>query len=120
MIRINLLPHKKKVRAAPVEGEQAVGIGLGILIAAAAVVFLGVHGPMEDKVDTQKKRNSQLDQENKKIEKRISNFDALKAAFAAAQKQATAIEELNNARATPANFLFELGTILRSGGKSYL
>lgn len=117
MIRINLLPHKKKHRAAPVEGEKAVGIGFGILLAAAALVFFVVHGPMQDDIDSQMQRNSQLQRENKKIEQRIANFDALKAAFQAAQKQAAAIDELNNARATPANFLFELATILRLGGE---
>jgi Tfp pilus assembly protein PilN len=117
MIRINLLPHKKKHRAAPVEGEQTVGIGFGILLGFAALIFFVVHGPMQSDIDDQGARNSQLVAENKKIEKRIADFDSLKAAFEAAQKQAAAIDELNGARATPANFLFELATILRSGGQ---
>lgn len=117
MIRINLLPHKKKVRTVSVEGEKVVGIGFGILAVSAAFVFFAVHSPLSSDIESQQSKNSQLVAENKKIEARIADFDALKAAFAAAQKQASAIEQLNNARATPANFLYELATILRLGGQ---
>lgn len=117
MIRINLLPHKKKVRTVSVEGEKVVAIGFGILGISAALVFFVVHSPMVGDIESQQKRNSQLVAENTKIQNRIADFDALKAAFAAAQKQALAIQQLNDARATPANFLFELATILRLGGQ---
>lgn len=121
MIRINLLPHKKKSRrSVSVEGEKAVSVGFGILIAAGAMVFLFVHSPMQDEVDAQNKLNRRQKAENKEIEKRTANFDDLKAAFKAAKEQATAIESLNNARATPASFLFELATILRQGGEPTL
>lgn len=117
MIRINLLPHKKKVRSVSVEGEKSVGIGFGILAVSAALVFLVVHNPLASDIEAQQQRNGQLQGENAKIEARIADFDALKAAFQAAQTQATAIDQLNDARATPANFLFELATILRLGGQ---
>ena len=118
MIRINLLPHKKKGRSSnvSVEGEKVVGIGFGILVAAAAMVFFLVHSPMVGEIEAQQKSNSRLNKDNKKIEKRTKDFDSLKKAFATATKQAAAIEALNSARATPANFLFELATILRVGG----
>ncbi len=117
MIRINLLPHKKKARSVSVEGEKAVGIGFGILAASAVLVFFVLHSPLSSDIDEQQQRNSQLKAENKKVQDRIAEFDVLKAAFTAAQKQSMAIDELNNARATPANFLFELATILRLGGQ---
>ncbi len=117
MIRINLLPNKKKGRSAPVEGEKAVGIGFGILVAAAAMVFLFVQRPMNADIDAQKSANAKLGADNKKIEKRTADFEELKAAFAAAKAQAEAIAQLNSARATPAYFLFELATILKVGGK---
>ncbi len=117
MIRINLLPHRKKVRSISVEGEKVVAIGFGILGVTAAFVFFAVHSPMVSDIEAQQKRNKQLVAENAKIEERISGFDALKAAFKSAQKQALAIDQLNGARATPANFLFELATILRLGGQ---
>ena len=116
MIRINLLPHKKKVRTVSVEGEKVVGLGFGILAVSAVLVFFVVHSPLASDIESQQQRNSQLIAENAKIEARIADFDALKAAFQAAKVQAAAIDQLNGARATPANFLFELATILRLGG----
>lgn len=116
MIRINLLPHKKKVRTVSVEGEKVVSLGFGIIAVTAVLVFFVVHNPLSNDIESQQQRNRQLQAENKKIEGRISGFDELKSAFKAALIQAKAIDQLNGARATPANFLFELATILRTGG----
>lgn len=118
MIRINLLPRKKKGRgSSSVEGEKTVGIGFGILVAAAVMVFFFVHSPMQGDIETQQRANNKLKRENNKIEQDIKNFAELKAAFEAAQKQALAIDALNAARATPAHFLFELANVLKPGGK---
>ncbi len=117
MIRINLLPHKKKSSAkAPVEGEKTVAIGMGIVMVAAAAIFFLVHSPMQDEIEAQNGRNSQLRAENQKINERTKDFNELKAAFQAAKVQAESIETLNNARATPANFLYELSVILKPDG----
>lgn len=119
MIRINLLPSKKRSRgrSVSVEGDKVVGIGFGILMAAAALVFVLVHTPMQDDIEAQQSANAKLRAENKKIEDETKDFDALKAAFLAAQQQALAIDALNAARSTPSNFLFELANILKPGGK---
>lgn len=118
MIRINLLPRKKKGRSsAPVEGEKSVGIGFGILLAAGLMVFFFVHIPMQDDIKTQETANNKLKSDNQKIEQDTKNFTELKAAFESALNQALAIDALNAARSTPANFLFELATMLKPGGK---
>lgn len=118
MIRINLLPSKKKGRGSvSVEGDKVVGIGFGILAAAAAMVFLLVHTPMQNDIEAQVGANAKMRAENKRIEDETKEFDALKAAFKVAQDQAAAIESLNAARATPSSFLFELANILKVGGK---
>ena len=119
MIRINLLPHKKKSSSrssAPVEGEKKVAIGMGIIVAAAAGLFFLVHGPMQDDLEAQEKSNAKLSAENKLINQRTKNFKDLKAAFKAAKVQAASIKTLNNARATPANFLHEMSTLLKKDG----
>ena len=117
MIRINLLPSKKKSSpSVSVEGEQSVAIGMGIIMAFAAVLFFFVHSPLQDDLENQEARNAKLRSENKKIKDRTKDFDDLKAAFEAAKIQAAAIESLNNARATPANFLYELSHILKQNG----
>ncbi len=119
MIRINLLPHKKKKSSVstPMEGEKSIAIGMGILMAFAAGLFFLVHSPMQDDLESQQTRNSSLDSENKKIKEKTKNYTELEAAFKAAQAQAVAIESLNNARATPANFLYELSHILKQNGR---
>jgi len=120
MIRINLLPHKKKSSSrssAPVEGEQKVAIGMGIIMAAIAGLYFFVHSPMQSDLEDQEGRNSQLSAENKKINQRTKDFKDLKAAFEAAKVQAVSIETLNNARATPANFLYELSNLLKKNGR---
>ncbi|MCP4446153.1 MAG: PilN domain-containing protein [Myxococcales bacterium] len=114
MIRINLLPHKKKSSSStPVEGEKTVGIGMGILIAVVAGLFFFVHTPLQDDFDAQERSNAKLKAENTNINQRTKDFKDLKAAFQAAQVQAAAITSLNDARATPANFLYELSSILK-------
>lgn len=119
MIRINLLPRKKKKgrSSAPVEGEQSVAIGMGIIVALAAGVFFIVHSPLEDDIQGQQGQNSKLTSDNKKIKAKTANFEEMKAAFKAAQDQAAAIARLNNSRSTPASFLFELSTLLRQDGE---
>ncbi len=119
MIRINLLPRKKKKSSvsASMEGEKSIAVGMGVLMAFAAGLFFLVHSPMQDDLESQQARNSALDAENKKIKERTKNFSELEAAFKAAQAQAVAIESLNNARATPANFLYELSLILKQNGR---
>lgn len=119
MIRINLLPHKKKKSSsrAPIEGEKTVAIGMGIIMAVAAGIFLFVHSPLQDEIEAQQGRNGQLQNETNKIKSRISDFEELKAAFKAAQQQAESIKSLNDARATPANFLYELSAILKPNGR---
>ena len=92
-----------------------VGI-FGILAVMAAAIFFLVHKPLEEQIADQAKKNAKLSKENKKIDKRTKDFDKLKAAFEAAQTQAASIATLNNARATPANFLFELGNLLKRKG----
>lgn len=118
MIRINLLPHKKKSSSKqPIEGEKTVAIGMGIIMAVVALIFLFVHSPMQDDIEAQNGRNSQLRNENTRINQSTKDFEQLKAAFKAAQVQAESIETLNNARATPANFLYEMSAILKPDGR---
>jgi len=118
MIRINLLPHKKKSSTTvSVEGDKIIAAGMAVIMALVAGIFLFIDGPMKDEIATQQGKNSKLSNDAKKINERTKNFTDLKAAFTAAKAQAAAIASLNSARATPANFLQELSTILSPGGR---
>lgn len=117
MIRINLLPRKKKKRkAAPIEGEKTIAIGMGIAMAFCAGLYFFIHLPQQEKLDTKKKSATKMRRDNQAISDKTKGYDALKKSFDSTKKQAASIKLLNDARATPANFLFELASILKKGG----
>ncbi len=112
MIRINLLPQKKKGRRSDDAGQQTLLIGVGTLAAAVAAVFFLVHQPLQDKIDSDGKTNAAMRTKIKKMKEKTKDFEKLEAAFKAAQAQQDAIERLRGARATPAWLLHELASIL--------
>lgn len=116
MIKINLLPQRKKVSRSQAKGEQSLLIGLVVIAAAGAAVFFLIHKPIADDVDAQKATNRVIQRENKAIQDEIKGLGERRAAIAALVAKREAIERLNNARATPAWFLHELSTILTRGG----
>lgn len=116
MIKINLLPQRKKVSRSQAKGEQSLLIGLAIIAVVAAAVFFLIHKPISDDIDAQQSTNKVIERENKKIGDQIKGLGELRAAIKAAVEKRDAIARLNNARATPAWFLFELSSVLTRGG----
>jgi Tfp pilus assembly protein PilN len=125
MIKINLLPQKRAkakrgggaVTTSSSDGAgKALGIGIGSLLAAAAVVFLLVDMPLRsDKSDFEtklKQLNGEIAQKNKKLE----GYETLKAEEAAAVIKIQSINRLLTAKVVPANVLHELGQILSTRG----
>lgn len=115
MIKINLLPQRKKVTRQS-KGEQTLLIGLVILAALAAMIYFVVHRPKAQELEDQEQTNSQIERENKRIADEIKDLAKKRAAIKAARAQRDAIARLNAARATPAWMLFELSQILTRGG----
>jgi Tfp pilus assembly protein PilN len=115
MIRINLSPDRK-VRRKTSKGEQTLGIGVVVVIAAAALVFLFVHRPLSDDIDEQQRANSELRNTNTKIAAQTKDLAQLRAAVEASKQQEAAIDRLNAARAVPSWMLYELSQILTTGG----
>lgn len=116
MIKINLLPQKKKATRSQVKGEQTVLIGVIVIAALAAAVYFLVHRPKAEELAAQQATNNRITRENRVVEQQIKGLGKLRAAIAAAQEQQGAIDRLNAARATPAWFLYELGQLLTRGG----
>lgn len=110
MIRINLLPQRKS-RSAD-RGQQTLLAGVGVALVAGAVVFFLVHSPLQAEIVTQEEKNAQMKQKNNKLRQETKDFEKLKSAFEAAEKQKATIDALQAARATPAWFLYELSNIL--------
>lgn len=120
MIRINLLPGKKKSRSresAPAnQGAVALFVGLGIIVVIAAGVYLLLHRPIAQEIEEKNRQNAKLLGENRAIEARTKDYTTLKSTLQMAEEQRTAIERLENARSVPAWLLNELSNILTMGG----
>lgn len=110
MIKINLIPRKRTPGGE--QSQQTLYLGvLILLIAGAAVVFL-VHRPLNEKIERLQDATSRLARENKAKEGKLKDFKKLKAAVEQAEKRTEVIMRLNKARATPANMMRELSSLL--------
>lgn len=113
MIRINLLPRRKKPRKVD-KGQQSIMLGFLILIGVAALVYFLVHKPMQDKIAELERTNAGLRKDNDQKKKKLKGFKELKDAVSSAEERSVAIVKLSKARAIPAHMLHELGNILTS------
>lgn len=114
MIKINLLQERKKARRAP-KGQNELAIGFAAIAAAGAAIFFLVHSPLSDEIAKKKAASGKLKSEIKDLEAKTKDFDAVNKQAEALEAQAEAIQRLNDARAVPAWFLFELSRILTKG-----
>lgn len=114
MIRINLLPRKR--RAEP--GAQA---GQGWLIAVMVVLLAEVSGLFawhsfnERKLDEQNRRNAELSAQIEQSKRAVQNHDEIKAKLAELRAKEEAIAALQSARTGPTSVLLELARILTPG-----
>ncbi len=116
MIKINLLPQKRaKLRGAsqPSEGGQKeMAIGIGAMVAAAALVFFVLDQPKRSKLHDLKTANDQLQQEINAKNQQLVGYDQLNEVATKAYERARSINRLIAAKVVPANVLQELGEIL--------
>jgi|GEM_PF-1017815 len=116
MIRINLLPQKRaKLRGSsqPSEGGQKeMAIGIGAMVAAAAVVFLVLDQPKRSKLHDLTAANEQLQQEINAKNQQLVGYAQLNEVATKAYERARSINRLIAAKVVPANVLQELGEIL--------
>lgn len=114
MIKINLLPQRKQKRA-PEPGRAELGIGVGALIAAGAVVFLAVHQPALAARDEVRGQVQDLQDANQRARTQTKDMPTLKAAVEAEERRAAAIDQLLGTVVVPDNLLHELGELLTPG-----
>jgi type IV pilus assembly protein PilN len=126
MIKINLLPQRKgakrggrpgRATVAPRgdKGQEQFFLGVGGVIAAAAIVFFVVHKPMLDERKRLEQTNDKLSGDNQIKKNALKDFENLKKIVASSQERSASIEKLVKAKAVPANLLHELGEILTPG-----
>lgn len=115
MIRINLLQEKKAKKAPP--GQQQVLLMLVGLMGLGVVVYMFVHKPLDEELETKRKANAAADRANRELEGQMKDFETVKQQAQIAAQQGEAIKKLNQARVVPAWFLHELSRILTKGSK---
>jgi len=114
MIKINLLPQKRTKRTS-LPDENAVremAIGVGALVAAAALEFFAFDRPKRSKLRDLRTSNAQLQQEIAAKNAQLTGYPELKKAADEAKERARSINRLIAAKVVPANVLHELGEIL--------
>lgn len=114
MIKINLLPQRKQKRPAE-PGRAELGIGAGVLLAAAGVVFFAVHRPAAAERDDLQRQVQDLQDANNRARKATKEMPAVKSAVEAEEKRAAAIDQLLGTVIVPDNLLHELGELLTPG-----
>lgn len=116
MIKINLLPQKRaKLRGASqpsAGGQKEMAIGIGSIVAAAALVFFVLDHPRRSELSDVKTSNDQLQQEISAKNAQLDGFAELNKAATEAYERARSINRLIAAKVVPANVLQELGEIL--------
>jgi Tfp pilus assembly protein PilN len=115
MIKINLLPQKRAKRSLQVasdDGSREFFIGVGVLAAAAVLVFLAFDQPKRSRINELEASSAQIRQEISAKNKQLQGYQELQKAADEATERANAINRLNAARIVPANVLNELGEIL--------
>jgi type IV pilus assembly protein PilN len=121
MIKINLLPQKRKrpgrtpVARTASSGQRDLLIGVGAIFAAAAIVFFSVHRPLMNKRASFETKNEELSSDNAAKRAALKDYQNLKQIVAASEERSSAIDKLMKAKSVPANLLHELGEILTPG-----
>lgn len=115
MIRINLLPHKKRRLAEPSSsGELWVLGAIGLLLAEVVLLFV-FHGFKEEELREQMQKNSRIQAQIDQSKKAVANHDEVKKELERMRAREDAIAELQSARTGPTAVLLELARILTPG-----
>lgn len=122
MIKINLLPQKRAKLRSVAAGGRAGGasdagakqfaIGIGGLLAAAALVFVLVDMPRRDRIRTLEAAKVDLNKQVAEKRTKLAGYEDMKKAKADAEQRAQAINRLMSAKVVPAHVLHELSEIL--------
>jgi type IV pilus assembly protein PilN len=114
VIRINLLPQKRK-RAERTEGSQLwLAIVLVLLLAEVAGLFV-FHGFKSEELADQERKNATLQSQIDQSKKSVANHAQVKEKLTQLRAREQAIAKLQSARSGPTAVLLELARILTPG-----
>jgi len=113
MIRINLLPQKRRAQKA--EGGQLWAVVIVLLVALEAVGFIIFHGNKKEELVAQRRKNSELEAQIDQSKNAVRNHNDVKAQLERLRAREDAISKLQSARTGPTAVLLELARMLTPG-----
>jgi type IV pilus assembly protein PilN len=113
VIRINLLPQKRRVQKA--EGGQLWAVVIVLLVALEAVGFFIYHGNKKEELVAQRRKNTELETQIEQSKSAVKNHNDVKAQLERLRAREDAIAKLQSARTGPTAVLLELARIMTPG-----
>jgi type IV pilus assembly protein PilN len=113
VIRINLLPQKR--RMAKAEGSQLWAVVLVLLVAVEAVGFFIYHGHKKEELTAQRRKNAELSEQIEQSRNAVKSHADVKAQLERLRAREDAISKLQSARTGPTAVLLELARMLTPG-----
>ena len=114
MIRINLLPQRRDVRAAPQSSQKWLLVVLVAVVLEIVGLFI-FHQYKLDELAEHRGTNQQLQTEIDGIRKLVANHDAVKQELAGLKAREDAVATLQSARTGPTAILLEVAQLLTPG-----
>ena len=118
MIRVNLLPQKKRAeRSVAVEssgGQRWLLAVLGVVLLEIVALFV-FHQTKEKVLDAQTAKNRELEGQISTIQQLVVQHEQVKKDLAALKDREQAIQKLENARSGPTAAMLELSRLLTAG-----
>ncbi len=114
MIRINLLPQKKKKLEASSGGDLWILGALGVVLVEIALLFV-LQSMKEEELSAQQGTNAALQSQIDQAKKAVANHEQVKTELARMRAREDAIAKLQSARTGPTAVLLELARILTPG-----
>jgi len=114
VIRINLLPQKKRAERAAEGSQLWLLVLLGVLLVEGGGLLV-FHGFKKEELNEQNRKNAQLTTQINEAKNAVRDHDAIKAKLARLRAREDAIGKLKSARSGPAAVLLELARIMTTG-----
>lgn len=114
MIRINLLPQKRRVEARA-EAKQLWLVAVMAAFLAEVIVLFVYHGIKTEELDEQRRKNTQLESQIQQSKQSVSNHPDVKKQLEELRAREAAIAKLQAARTGPTAVLLELVRIVTPG-----
>ncbi len=114
MIRVNLLPQKRRAQAAE-DGSQLWAVVVVLLVALEAVGCFVYHGHKNEELAAQRRKNAELEEQIAQSRNAVKNQADVKAQLERLRAREDAISKLQSARTGPTAVLLELARLLTPG-----